>query len=281
MHEGKQFWITCQAEKPIKWHKDGDPIDFVFVRQGDEEFTYSTRLNERDDLKGKVESTLNVSHAVLRHRGRYQCNTNHESAHVLHVEPTPVSLKDESEKRFHPFDADDDHDDFSPSFEDSLDDDSPAASTMMHSIAATQSTKIFNVDNDDKSHENPSFTDESEDYESEVVQTTMTSTTTTESTSPPISFTNSPIPTTKAHSTHANIQTNNAIHTLPSEVEKQDHLDKHPKGSQKHEKRKENENEGTEESFLYRFLKKILDFDLLPSLPCSVFFFLSFASVIS
>jgi hypothetical protein len=235
VHEGKQFWITCQAEKPIKWHKDGEPIETGFVRQGDEEFTYSTRINERADLRGKFESTLNVSHAVLRHRGKYQCNINHESAHILQVDALKVAKPDESErdeKNLGIFEPDDDHEDSSQNFEDFLEEDRPAASTMMHSSAVTQSSKSFDMD--DKSHETPFDNYDSEDdLTSEMELTTKSSVTTSESSFPTLSFTNSPILTT-----HETIQLNNAIHKFPSEVDKQDHLDKHLKGSQNTRKEK-------------------------------------------
>jgi hypothetical protein len=217
VHEGKQFWIKCRAEKPIKWYKDGEPIETGFIRQGDEEFTYSTRINERDDLKGKVESTLNVSHAVLRHRGKYQCNINHESAHILHVSELPVSQTDDTEhniKNIGTFETNDDH-------EESLEEDRPAASTMMHSSDVTHSYKSV-VRNE--SPENSHDSDDAEDYKNEEFST-KSSETTSETVLPVLSFTNSPIPTT-----HETIQFNNAIQ--PSEGKKQDHLDKHPKGSQ-------------------------------------------------
>jgi hypothetical protein len=234
--EGKQFLITCLAEKPISWYKDGEPIESGFVRQGDEEFTYTTRLNEKDDLKGKIESTLSVSHAVLRHKGKYQCNIKHENAHILQVHPAPLALESEE---FGRFESVDDHDEMRVSFEES----DPVASTItMVSVRSTKRpTRLELDDYTDKSHETianePSIFDDSDnqDYTSTWVLSTSTSASI-------ISLTNSPSHATKVNPTHATTHTTHAVHTthvIPSEVKLQDHHSKHNKGSKnKKEERK-------------------------------------------
>lgn len=216
---------------------------------------YTTSDHVRDDLSGKYESTLSVSRAVLRHKGKYQCNINHDNAHFLHVHPAPVSI-DES---FDAFEDENDHDDqrsnfeqlnendktinydqpkeydkqSSFGFEQPIEDDKPIPTTMMtFTRVVTESTKFVSSDiesildyDDEKSHEK--FIDEptifdgsgSLEYDSTVLVFTTTS-------SP--SLTNIPF-----HSTHAN-HVLHTTHEVPSEVKTQNHPEKHRhKGSQK------------------------------------------------
>lgn len=114
--EGKQFWISCRAEPPIKWYKDGEPIEQNFLRMGKDEFEYMAK--DREGLHGKTESTLSVTKAVLRHKGKYQCNINHENSHYLNVHPAR-QLR-ESEENFPALEVDDDHEDMRTSFEPSF-----------------------------------------------------------------------------------------------------------------------------------------------------------------
>lgn len=258
MTEGKQFSIRCWAEPPISWFKDGEPIEKHFVRHnGLDEFTYTTRDHVRDDLIGKVESTLSVSHAVLRHKGKYQCNVNHNNAHVLNVHPAMRSAL-ESDESFDAFEAENDHEEQRMRFEGPLENDKTVASTMMiYTSAVTETPRetpkvepsdiesILDYD-EEKSHEK--FIDEpttfdgfdSSDYESTVqalatstkmttssTTTTMFTMTTTSTTISP-SLTNFPL-----HPTHAN-HVVHTTHEIPSEVKTQNHPEKHRhKGSQK------------------------------------------------
>lgn len=247
MTVGKQFTIKCWAEPPVSWFKDGEPIEKHFVRHnGADEFTYTTRDHVREDLSGKVESTLSVTHAVLRHKGKYQCNVNHKGSHVLHVHP------DES---FDAFEAENDHEEQRSSFESPLEDDKPVASTMMVFTNLVSDYPKFEpsgieplLDYDEKSHEK--LTDDGFDSSeleipiqvlaastkistSTTASTTTVATTTTtvtSSTSSP-SLTNIPL-----HPTHAN-HVVHKTHEIPSEVKTQNHPEKHRhKGSQKNEK---------------------------------------------
>lgn len=221
---------------------------------------YTTSDHVRDDLNGKFESTLSVSRAVLRHKGKYQCNINHDNAHFLHVHPAPVSI--ENDESFDAFEAENDHDDqrtdferpdesekqirfkrpleddktTSFSFEQPIEDDKPTPTTMMIFTSFVTESKKFvspNIESildyeDEKSHEK--FIDEptifdgsgSLEYDSTVQVLTTTS-------SP--SLTNIPL-----HPTHAN-HVPHTTHEEPSEVKTQIHLDKHRhKGSQKWQK---------------------------------------------
>lgn len=248
--EGKQFSIRCWAEPPISWFKDGEPIEKHFIRHNAlEQFSYTLSDHPVRDLKGKVESTLTVSHAILRHKGKYQCNVNHHNAHVLNVHPAPrVAL--ESDESFDTFEAENDHEEQRMSFETPLEGDRPIASTMMiFTGVVTQAPRVVetpyvesNLDYDEeKSHEK--FIDEpttleeieSSEYES-TVQMLPTSTKTTTSSS----TTTTTMPTTKIttsspsltnipfHPTHAN-HVVHTTHEIPSEVKTQNHH----KGSQK------------------------------------------------
>ena len=255
--EGKHFSIRCWAEPPIAWFKDGEPIEKHFVRHnGVDEFTYTTRDHVREDQIGKVESTLSVSHAVLRHKGKYQCNVNHDNSHFINVHPAPRTAF-ENDESFDAFEAEDDHEEPRMSFEVPLEDDKPIASTMMiFTKVVTEAAKIETSDiesildyDEEKSHEK--FIDEPtsiDDYESTEFESTVqvlatstkmtTSTTTTTisttsatSTTPSPSLTNIPF-----HPTHAN-HVVHTTHVIPSEVKTQNHPEKHRhKGSQKNDK---------------------------------------------
>ncbi|CRL08187.1 CLUMA_CG021019, isoform A [Clunio marinus] len=109
--EGEKFWISCTAEPPISWYKDGEPIEEHFARHIDKDkFTFTTRDHMRANLNGKMESTLTVSRAVIRHKGKYQCNINHDNSYYLHVHPARVIVGNT-------FEADNDHTDDRISFE--------------------------------------------------------------------------------------------------------------------------------------------------------------------
>lgn len=114
--EGKQFWISCRAEPPIKWYKDGEAIEKNFLRYGKDEFTYTAK--DLEGQNGKTESTLSVTRASLRHKGKYQCNINHENSHYLNVHPARQPR--ESEEISQASDVDDDHEDMRTSFEPSV-----------------------------------------------------------------------------------------------------------------------------------------------------------------
>lgn len=252
--EGKQFSIRCWAEPPISWFKDGESIE-KHRHFGLDEFTYTPRDHIRDDMKGKVESTLTVSHALLRHKGKYQCNVNHDNSHVLNVHPLPRTAL-ESDESFDAFEAENDHEEQRMSFESPLEDDKPIASTVMiYTSVMTEIPKaepaeietILDYD-EEKSHEKyidePTPFDgfESSDYESTIqvlaTSTKMTtSTTTTMSTTTSTSTTSSPSLTNiSPHPTHAN-HVVHTTHEIPSEVQTQNHPEKHRhKGSQKNDK---------------------------------------------
>lgn len=235
---------------------------------------YTTSDHVRDELNGKFESTLSVSRAVLRHKGKYQCNINHENAHFLHVQPAPISL--EEDESFDAFEAENDHDDqrvnfelldeniepisFDPpeddiassfSFEQPIEDDRPIPTTMMiPTTVVTTTMKFVSSDfesvgdyDEEKSHEKLSFDGSgSLNYDSTVQVLTTTS-------SP--SLTNIPL-----HTTHAN-HVLHTTHELPSEVKTQNHPEKHRhKGSQKSNKKTKNKK-------IEKKFEEVLDFNLL------------------
>lgn len=249
--EGKQFWISCRAEPPIRWYKDGEPIERHFVRHSDDEPTYSTRDFMGEDFKGKVESKLSVSRAVLRHKGKYQCNIKHENSHYLHVHQLPPKIEsDEHEESFSLFEPENDHEDHRMSFETPIEEARVIVSTAMSNLNAVTFSPILTYD-DDMSHEKyvnePStfngFVSPSYETTSQVIAMTTSS--------PAISLpsltrlTNIP---THAHPTHETTHSKHVVHTthvIPSEVT-QNHLEQHLyKGSQK--------NDTQNDSIFYRF----------------------------
>lgn len=253
MTEGKQFWISCRAEPPIHWFKDGEPIERHFVRHSDDEPTYSTRDFMGEEFKGKVESKLSVSRAVLRHKGKYQCNIKHENFHYLHIHQLPAKIEsDENEESFSLFEPENDHEDHRMSFETSIDEARVVVSTAMSNLDAVTFSPILNYD-DDMSHEKyvnePStfngFDSPSYETTSQIISTTTSS--------PAISLpsltslTNIP---THAHPTHETTHSNHVVHTthvIPSEVKTQNHPEQHRhKGSQK--------NDTQNDSIFYRFM---------------------------
>lgn len=201
-------------------------------------------------MKEKVESKLSVSHAVLRHKGKYQCNVNHNNAHYLHVHPAPsVMESEEISESFAPFESENDHEDHRVSFERRSEDEMRIPSTLMSfTIDATATPDAeFSPDteplpdyDEDKSHEN--FVDEPttfDDLNSPPYETTPRMSVT--STSLPItSLTDIPFHPTKVYPTHETAHSNYVVHSthvIPSEVKMQDQLDK-IKGSQKRKKMK-------------------------------------------
>lgn len=208
------------------------------MRHGKEEFTYTTRDNRREDLNGKVESKLSVSRAILRHKGKYQCNINHTNAHFLHVHKSTV-IRDESGEKLLPFDSEDDHKDLR------MEIDKPIASTMMTMSFDVTKAPVLEYS------ERESFAESDDSPESYADQTTSyggflpsdyetTSLVLTTTSFPALLTTTNtpPYTTTQAHHhpTHATIPTDHMVHTtheIPSEVKSQNHLDKHRhKGSQ-------------------------------------------------
>lgn len=169
---GKSFFIRCLADRPIEWHKDGEPIQKHFVRHSKDEFTYTVRDYPKSDDSGKVESTLSVNRAILKHEGRYQCNMNHENSHLLRVlrndlMPT-IDDNDSDEEQemgtsehFAALDDDDDHINDRLKFETPIGDDRIFTSTMMMmpSSDVTETSKAFEasyemmqIDDDDDSN---------------------------------------------------------------------------------------------------------------------------------
>lgn len=238
--EGKQFWIRCQAEPPISWYKDEEPIENHLLRHSKEDFEYQIRESQRKGAKAKHESTLLVSRAYLRHKGKYQCNKNHEISHHLHVHAAPIEPsvieREEVEQRFTPFESDNDHEDLRI-VERPMEDDKPIPMTMTESprLASPEFESTLEYD-EEKSHEK--FIEEP----TNAFDTRSTSPAPTDATSPAItSFTNIPIHSTNAHPTHATTHTKHVAHTthvVPSEVKTQIHPEIHRhKGSQKDKKK--------------------------------------------
>lgn len=238
--EGQQFWISCTADPPISWYIDGKPIEKHFERH---EFTFSADDNEGDVHNGKIKSRLNFGRAALRHKGKYQCNVNHENSHYVHVQPTEAP-PEEIDDRLMPDELENDHEDVRDSFEPELEDDQQMPSTMMMytlPVVETSRTEPDNEqfdDDDEKSHENlkvdqPTMSEEQpttlDDFKPFELATTSQLFSTTTSSSTPASFTNiSSHPTHATHNNHAVHST----HAIPSEVQTQTHPDKHHKGSQ-------------------------------------------------
>jgi hypothetical protein len=157
--EGKQFRIICRSEKPIKWFKDGEPIENHFIRhRNEDEFSYIIRDNESEDSNGKVDSTLTVTRAVLRHKGRYQCNINHKNSHFLNVHPSAQTSdnSEEQEDTFATFESENDHEDQRERF------DIPIEMTTVESFVEKVPMSTFLPNRaesipsfeDEKSHEN-------------------------------------------------------------------------------------------------------------------------------
>lgn len=144
MTEGKPFLIQCRAEGPISWFKDGEPIENHRARHGRENFTYFVHDIVLENLKGKIDSTLTVSKAVLRHKGKYQCNIRHENSHYLHVHRAP-HVMDEEQRFTSSLESDDDHEEQRMRFENPLEGDIAMPSTMMRHTTptVTQSTPFF------------------------------------------------------------------------------------------------------------------------------------------
>lgn len=226
--EGKQFRIICRSEKPIQWFKDGEPIENHFIRhRNEDEFSYNIRDNESEDSNGKVDSTLTVSRAVLRHKGRYQCNINHKNSHFLNVHPS-AQTSDNSEEHEDTkgsafFEPENDHEDqrekYDPPFE--MDRSSSTVESFIKTV--TESTLLPNnvdlIQTFEESHENfekPASSEDSSDsfqYTSTIIVTTLPS------------FTNPSIQTTTHATTHS---------TASEVVFTKNHLEKHhSKGSQK------------------------------------------------
>lgn len=242
--EGTKFTISCTAERPVKWYKDGEPIEKHFVRHGQEEFSYTARDNAREGPNGKIESTLEVSRAVLRHKGKYQCNINHENAHHLHVHPLPKHIESDGiVETFKSLDSADDHVDQRVRYEIPLEEDKPLATTMMMMMInlpneVTESSRKPSPDFDSDYDEDKSlekFVDQqSADNSFSLADYETTSRVLTTMNTP--SLTNIPLHPT--HATHSN-HVAHTTHVIPSEVKTQTHHEQHVhKGSQKWYKKK-------------------------------------------
>jgi hypothetical protein len=219
------------------------------VRQNDEEFEYSIKDKTRDGPSEKHESTLSVTQAVLRHKGKYQCNINHENAHHLHVNPAPVAI--ESEEKL--FESENDHEDQRMRYERPIENDNTVASTVMMTFVVEEVTEspkpVSSYDNsdnyydEDKSHEkliDESLTTNEGSFSASDYETTAKVLTTTSELPPRL--TDLPFHSTNiniVHPTHATTHTNHHVahttHAIPSEVlNTQTHPDNHGhKGSQK------------------------------------------------
>lgn len=225
--EGNQFLISCIAEPPITWYKDGVPIEMHFVRDGEDEFTHTISDHLRNHLTGKVESKLSVSRAVLRHKGKYQCNINHENSHVLNVEPAPVrAYSEDIDEGFAAFADEDDHDDDRMSFERTLEENPTtiSAGLAIQSNEITESTRYFSPNFETIEETDLEYTvdDSHEKFINEPAFSISITTT------PLPSLTNIPF-----HPTHANYYEIHTTYEVPSEVQTQNHPDKHRhKGSQ-------------------------------------------------
>ena len=186
-------------------------------------------------MNGKVESTLTVTKAVLRHKGRYQCNINHKNAHFLNVHPsaqTFQSSKDfEADEKKTYFDSENDHQDLRERFQKPTVENKAFAphekiiKTFTTPSSSQNYIESFPLFDDEKSHEK--IEDESTtiyNYYSDSSENPQTSTTIKMSTN--ISLYNVSL----FNTTHATFHL-----TKPSEVTfTQIHLEKHhSKGSQK------------------------------------------------
>lgn len=202
---------------------------------------------------GKVESTLSVSRAVLRHKGKYKCNINHANSFDVHVQRAPPTIESaEIEESFSLYEPENDHEDQRMRFESPVDDVKVMLTTTINfMIIPTESARIessdigsFFDDYDDKSREK--YIDEPSTFngffspEFEVTSPVVTTTS-----SPEISLTSLPSLTSEtsltnipfhAHPTHETTRSNHVVHTthvIPSEVKTQNHPEQHlHKGSQ-------------------------------------------------
>jgi len=96
--EGRPFTISCIAQRPIDWHKDGGSLQFHLVRHSKERFQYAQKDTPRDGHDNLMESVLSVTQAIKRHEGKYKCNPNHTNFHMLNVhDKAPFVITDEDE----------------------------------------------------------------------------------------------------------------------------------------------------------------------------------------
>lgn len=266
MTEGKPFWIRCKAEPPINWFKDGERIEKHLIRHGNENFTYSVKDLVLEDLKKKIESTLTISKAALRHKGKYQCNVNYNSSYFVHVHPAPTVM--DEEMFISNLGPDEDHEEERMRFETPIESDKAMPSTMMRFTTppVTQSTQDFVESLPDFDFETPLSEEMTREDQNEVVyeesiderireeiiekknfpqenfitfpeQPDITDDVlSTAFSSPEItSLTNIPHHMRWMVTTHS-YHVVHTTHAIPSEVQTQNHPDKHRhKGSQKND----------------------------------------------
>lgn len=81
--EGGKFSVTCTVHKsPITWYKDKEPIE-------------SQDLFNSHKNGSAYWSTLTISGAQLRHKGKYQCTLDFPTSHYVNVERGEDLLVDE------------------------------------------------------------------------------------------------------------------------------------------------------------------------------------------
>ncbi|KAM7353034.1 immunoglobulin domain-containing protein Bsg isoform 2-T12 [Cochliomyia hominivorax] len=113
---GERFSITCiiPITDRIFWLKDDEPITRHNLRHGRDEHSYVLSESAIEGEKHKIEAHLSVRHALKVHEGKYQCNDQHSSYHMLRVRsPTIVAQKPMTISPFllHPIGGGDDVDD--------------------------------------------------------------------------------------------------------------------------------------------------------------------------
>lgn len=177
-----------------------------------------------------------MTRAVLRHKGKYQCNINHKNSHFLNVHPSPritENIKEQEEDKLALFESENDHEDQRLRFEPSIEEDQLIESTVITFTERVTETAVYssaNIDtlpdfDEEKSHEK--FVEEPiiyDDFSPQLFDVTSSISTTTISPSLP-SLTNIP----SIHPTHATTHKINPTNKPSEAVITQTHL----KGSQK------------------------------------------------
>lgn len=157
---------------------------------------------------------------MLRHKGKYQCNINHENSHVLYVHQAPVLVESEEvDEGFAAFTAEDDHEEERTRFERPLE--RTTSSVLATYINEMTESPRFSSPDFETVEESVLDYDDGDSREKYIEEPTVPILVTT--TSSP-SLTNIPL-----HPTHAN----HVVHEVPSEVKTQNHPETHRhKGSQ-------------------------------------------------
>lgn len=171
-----------------------------------------------------------MTRAVLRHKGRYQCNINHKNSHFLNVHPSQRTTenKEELDEEKFLFDSEDDHEDKRIRFELSSESDRESTTSVstfndIYYGGHSESDEFYGVESHEKFLKEPTthnFVVDEFDTTPQISTTTL-----------PLLPSLTKIPST--HSTHATTHTNNP--SGPSEaVIVQTHLESlRFKGSQK------------------------------------------------